>query len=107
MRELILRHANHSRKPVQLAALAALGTLEDSRALPVLEKFAGASKDSPERAAAEKAIAAIGGARKPSVELGELRNELLNLQKENREMRKDFDALKRKLEAAPPKTGKK
>ncbi len=107
VRELILRHANHSRKPVQLAALAALGTLEDTRALPVLEKFAAAAKESPERIAAEKSIAAINAARKAPAELGELRKELLDLQKDNRELRKEFDVLKKKLEATAAKTGKR
>lgn len=107
VRELILRHANHSRKPVQLAALAALGTLEDTRALPVLEKFAAASKESPERIAAEKSIAAINAARKAPAELGELRNELLSLQKDNRELKKEFEALKKKFEATPARAGKR
>ena len=53
-------------------------------------------------------MASLRDARKPSVELSQLRNEVLNLQKENRELRKDFDELKKKLEATTlkPTAGK-
>ena len=51
--------------------------------------------------AAEKAIAILRDTKKPSVELGTVRNEVLALQKENRELRKEFDELKKKLEATP------
>jgi hypothetical protein len=36
--------------------------------------------------------------------LGTLRTEVMNLQKENRELRKDLDEVKKKLEALAPKT---
>ena len=62
------------------------------------------------RIAAEKAIASLRDARKPFLELGTLRNEVLDLQKENRQLRKDFDDLKKKLDAVlgaePIKTNK-
>ena len=63
---------------------------------------------SPERTAAEKALTALRENRPASAELGTLRTEVLNLQKENRDLRKDLDELKKKLEAAinlqtPPK----
>jgi len=104
VREFLLKHVNDKRKPIQLAAISALGTLGDAKALPVLEKFAEAPKESSDRAAAEKAVASLRDSRKTSVELGTLRNELLSLQKENRELRKQFDDLKKKIEAAIPQT---
>ena len=108
IREFIAPAVNHPRKTIQLAALNALGTLGDTRALPLLETFARAAKDSPERQAAEKSIEALRSARKPSAELGQMRQELLDLQKDNRQLRQDLDAFKKKLEAAPPtKPGKK
>jgi len=104
VREFLLKHVNDKRKPIQLAAINALGTLGDAKALSVLEKFAEAPKESSDRAAAEKAVASLRDSRKTSVELGTLRNELLSLQKENRELRKQFDDLKKKIEAAIPQT---
>ena len=108
VRDFITPAVNHPRQTIQLAALNALGTLGDTRALPLLETFARAAKNSPERQAAEKAIEALRSARKPSAELSQMRQELLDLQKDNRQLRLDLDALKKKLEAAPPsKPGKK
>lgn len=95
VREFLTRRVDHLKKTVQLAALGALGTLEDPQALPVLETFASAASESRERKAAEKAIETIRSARKPSVELGDLRKEVLDL-------RKELDALKAKIETNVP-----
>ena len=102
LREFFVGYVNSNKKRVQLAALNGLGTLGDSKAIAVLEKFTNAGKESPERIAAEKSLASLRDAKKPSVELGQIRNEVLNLQKENRALRKDFDDLKKKLEATAP-----
>lgn len=102
VREFLIGQTRQLKQSVRTAALTALGTLDDPRALPVLDTFACASKDSPERKAAEKAIEAIRAARKPGPELSDLRKELLELQKEARDLRRELDTLKKKLEAAPP-----
>jgi len=105
VREFLLENLNNKKERVQMAVLNALGTLGDAKAIPVLEKFASASKESPERSAAEKAITSLRDSRKSSVELGSLRNEVLSLQKENRDLRKEFDDLKKRIEAALPQAG--
>src|SRR6185369_2077847 len=79
VREFVLRFVNHLKKSIQLSAINSLGTLGDTRAIPVLEKFATAAKDSQERTAAERAIADIRAARKPADDLSSLRNEVLGL----------------------------
>ena len=108
VREILTSHVNSLKKRVQLTAITGLGTLGDAKAIAVLETFTGATRESPERAAAERSVASLRDARKPSAELSQLRNEVLNLQKENRELRKDFDELKKKLEATTlkPSSGK-
>jgi hypothetical protein len=73
--------------------------LRDERALPVLERFAGTQKNTAVQRAAERAVEAIRSGRKPTVEVGDLRREVLELQKQNRELRRDFDAMKKKLDA--------
>jgi aminopeptidase N len=103
VREFITQRVNHKRRAIQLAALNALGILGDTKAIAVLETFTAGQKDSPQRTTAEKAVSALRETRKSSAELGNLRNEVLSLQKENRDIRKEFDDLKRKLEAALPK----
>jgi hypothetical protein len=98
-RELIAGFVNDPRQHVQVAAIHALGTLRDDRALPVLERFAAAQKNSPVRTAAERAVDAVRSGRKAPAEVGDIRREVLELQKQNRELRKEFDAMKKKLEA--------
>jgi aminopeptidase N len=103
VREFLLGYVNHRKKAIQLGALNALGTLEDPRALPVLEKFALARRQSPEQLAASRAIQTINDSRKAAEGLGELRKEFLDLQKENQELRKDFNELEKKFNALAPK----
>jgi aminopeptidase N len=102
-REFIVQHVNSKKQRLQLAAINALGTLGDPKAVAVLEKFTGIVKESPERTAAERAITAVRDQKKPGVELGTLRTEVMNLQKENRDLRKELDEVKKKLDALAPK----
>jgi aminopeptidase N len=103
VRELLLKHMNSPKQRVQLAAIGALGTLEDTKAIGPLEKLMAAPKESPLRAAAEKAHNALLDTRKPAAEAASLRNEVLTLQRENRDLRKDLDDLKKKIDALNPK----
>jgi len=105
IREFLLGYVNDLKKRVQLSAIAALGTLGDVKAAAALEKFTTGAKDSPERGAAERALAALRETRKPATEPAALRNEVSELQKQTRELRKELDELKKKLEAAPAKPG--
>lgn len=97
VREFLVRQTGSAKRRVQRAAIAALGTLGDSKAIAVLQTFATAAKDSPERKAAEKAIADLRADKKPSENLHNLRNEVADLQKENRELRQSVDDLKKQF----------
>jgi len=103
-RELLVARVNSLKKRVQLSALAGLGTLGDSKAIGVLEKFASFPKESPERVAAEKSLASLRDAKKPSTEFGTLRADVLKLQQDNKDLRKELDDLKKKLDATNSKT---
>ena len=98
-----MKHLNSQKQRVQLAAITALGTLGDPKAAGPLEKLAIGPKESPLRAAAERANTMLNEAKKPAAEVGTLRNEVLSLQKADRDLRKDFDDLKKKLEALSAK----
>jgi HEAT repeat protein len=98
----LIERVNHKKRTIQLADLRALGTLGDPRAMPVLEKFATASKASPERAAAERSVADLRAGRKPVDDFKNLRQEVLDLEKANRDLRKELDDLNKKLDAAIP-----
>lgn len=99
VRRFLIDHVNDKKKTVQRAAIGALGTLGDPQAIAVLETFASASRETPERTAAERAISDLRAGRKPVDDFKNLRQEVLELQKSNRELRKELDTLKRTTEA--------
>ncbi len=103
VREFLLRHLDSPQRRIQLGAIGALGTLGDPKAAGALEKLAGTPKESPVRAAAQSALSTLNTTKKlVPAEVGSLRNELQTLQKANRDLRKDFDELKKKLDALTP-----
>lgn len=99
VRDFLTARVNSPKERVRLAALTALGTLEDPRAIAAVETFTALAADRPEKAAADKALVQLRTARKPGEDLKGLRTEVLDLQKSNRELKKDLETLKKKLEA--------
>jgi aminopeptidase N len=99
VRDFLLAKLESKKQRVQLTAISALGTLGDAKAIAALEKLTSSPKESRERAAAERAVTSLRDVRKPSAEVGGVRNEILTLQRDNRELRKEMDDLKKKLEA--------
>ena len=95
VRLFLLSFVNDPRQRVQIGAISALGVLGDPAALSVVQRFADASKESPEQRAAEKAVTALREGRKPTDDFKNLRQEVLSLQKADREMRKELDDLKK------------
>jgi aminopeptidase N len=110
VREFLVARVNSAKKRVQQAALTGLGTLGDPKAIAVLEKFASLPKERPERGFAEKALVVLREGKKPGAEFGPLRGDVLKLQQENKDLRKEFEELKKKIEATkspPAKPAKK
>jgi aminopeptidase N len=107
VRDFLLGYVNHRKRTVQVAAINALGTLGDPQAIGVLETFASARKETPEREAADKAITSLRAAKKPADEWRDLRSEVLELQKDNRELKKQIEELKKKVEATENKPADK
>src|SRR5262249_8058221 len=81
VRKFLVDHVNDKKKTVQRAAINALGALGDAQAIAVLQTFATASKETPERSAAERAITELRAGRKPADDFKNLRQEVLELQK--------------------------
>ena len=101
-REFLLGYVNHPRRSIRVGAIGALGTLEDPRAVSALTKFNQASRGSPEQVAAANALRRINSAQGAADGVGDLRTTVLDLQKENNELRKDFKALEKKFDALAP-----
>ena len=99
MREFLIAHVNDPKKWVQRSAIAALGTLGDPQAIPLLKTFALASEASPAQAAAEQAMMLLRSGRKPVDDFKNLRSEVMDLQKTSQKLRKDLDDLKQQVAA--------
>jgi aminopeptidase N len=103
-REFLLGYVNHPRRTIRIGAINALGTLEDPRAVPVLEKYNVALRGSPEQSAAANALRRIAATRRAVEGLGDLRSTVLDLQKANSELRRDLKTLEKKLDALTPRS---
>lgn len=99
IREFLVSHVNEGRQRLQIAAIRALGTLRDENAIPVLETFASAARETPTRTPAETALNNIRAARSPGNESQALRGEVMELKKENRELRDEMKTLSQKVQA--------
>jgi aminopeptidase N len=99
VREFLLTHVNSKKRAVQLASINALGALGDPKAIAVLQTFAASPRESRERTAAARAVTDLRAARRPVDDFKNLRQEVLDLQKSDRDLRKELDDLRRKLEA--------
>ncbi|MBL9169883.1 MAG: HEAT repeat domain-containing protein [Verrucomicrobiales bacterium] len=84
---------------LQMAAIRALGQLGDPAALPALEKFIDLPKTSRVRQTADAALTELRTQRKPGVDLGDVRDQVLSLQQENKDLKRDLETLKKKVEA--------
>ncbi len=104
VREFLIGYVNHKKERVQVAAIKALGTLGDPKSISVLQTFADAGKPGPQQEAAEKAVADLRAGRKPVDDFKYLRQEVLDLEKANREQAQELEDLKKRFEAntTPP-----
>ena len=106
VREFLLANLNHKKRSVQVADIAALGTLGDAKAIAALQPFAAAAEDTPQRAAATRSLEQLRAGRKPVDDFKNLRQEVLELQKANRQLKTELDDLKKQIEARPPGPGR-
>jgi aminopeptidase N len=100
VREFLIGYVNSPKRSLQLASINALGTLGDPKAIAVLGTFATASQDSPESAAATRAVADLRAGRKPVDDFKNLRQEVLDLQKTTRDLGKQLDELQSESKGA-------
>ena len=96
VRDFLVSYVNHKNQTIATAALEALGTLGDPRAIAVLQNFASA-RNGPEKAAAAQSLSTLRSARKPVDDFKNLRQEVLDLEKANRELRQDLEEIKKQL----------
>lgn len=98
VRTFLASKLDHPKPSVRQAVIDALGTLGDPKALATIETFTRGGKESPERRAAEAAVGKLRASKRPADDLRDLRDEVLALQKQNRELKSDLDGLRKKFE---------
>lgn len=98
-REFLAGFLNDKRENIQIGAIRALGSLEDRKAASLLQTFANSLKDSRQQQEAEWALNNIRYNNKPHDNLKILHDEVSDLQKSNRELKKDLEDLRKLVEA--------
>jgi aminopeptidase N len=98
-RDFILGYVNDKNEAIQTGAIKALGALEDPGAIPVLQSFAGASRENAAQQAATGALEAIRSARQRGDNSKELRQTVLDLQNEVQKLRQEVQSLEKKADA--------
>ncbi len=99
VRQFLVGHLNDPRDTVMTAAVASLATLGDPKALAALQTFDAGDPADPRRKAVQSAVAKLKGDQKPDQNIKTLREEVMEIQEANRKLQKDFEELKKKLDA--------
>ncbi|NBV85845.1 MAG: hypothetical protein EBS01_06205 [Verrucomicrobia bacterium] len=101
VREYLLSYLTAPKESIRIAAINALGNLEDPRSISALETFSSASAFRAEKEPAQKALEKIRAARRTSDELKGLRDEVMSLREAQKELGRDLEKLRKQLEAKP------
>ncbi len=99
VREFISSHLSNPKDTIMTAAVTALGVLNDPKAIAVLETFDVGKDDSPKRKAVQQALTDLKSGQKPDANIKTLREDFLEIQKQNREMQEQFQEMKKRLDA--------
>ena len=102
VRLFLMKQLDHLKKTVAQSAMAALGELHDPKAIPVLETFAAADRDSAEGRAAQSAIDKIRKELRPRVpeEVNTLRTQVTDLQNQLKGMSDEMKTLRAQFKEA-------
>ena len=82
-----------------IAAVNALEILNDSKAIAALETFDVGKADNPKRKAVQKALTALKSGDKQDANIKSLRQDFLKIQEANEKLQKEFEEMKKRLDA--------
>ncbi len=100
VRRFLIGRSSHPNPRVIQAAIEALGQLGDPKSIATLEKFASGREGSPERKKAQASIEKLRTTRKPVDDFKNLRKEVTDLKKANEDLLKQFEDLKKRIDAS-------
>jgi aminopeptidase N len=99
VRTFIVDKTSHPNDRVKRGAIRALGLLEDTKAIPVVQSFTGGgdNKTSVQKAA-DEALKKLRATKKVSVELKDLTSEVMKLKEKNEKLEKGLEDLRKQIE---------
>ena len=100
VREYLAEKATHPNRRVQRGAIRALGLLEDPKAIPIVQSFAGGgdNKNSIQKAA-DEALKKLRATQNESAQLKTLTDEVMKLKEKNEKLESQLKDLDKKLNA--------
>ena len=107
VRQVLLAKTRHLREAVALGAINGLGQLKDPAARSTLAAMAVSARNDRFQNAAEAALKALDQDARPASAIPDLRQDMLELQKTNRELREELDRLKQRLDAVSTRPAEK
>lgn len=102
VRAFLSQHTDHLKRSVARSAMAALGALRDPKAVPLLESFVAADRDSADGRAAQQALNTLRKEATPPVpeEVNRLRNQVNDLQAQLKRVNEDVETLRAQFREA-------
>lgn len=105
VRNFLIGYVNHPRQTIQAGAIRALGTLEDPKAIPIVETFADDEPDNDVERSANTALRELRE-RKQLVpeEIVQMRETVDKLREETESLKNDLEDIKKRLDAKEENT---
>jgi len=107
VRVFIADYVGHPKESLRKQAVAALGTLEDRRSIPLLQGLVDTgNKYLPEYRSAEAAIKKLNERKEQATEVKDLRNEVTALQKQLRDIQSKLETVQKQTAPQKPQASK-
>jgi len=99
VRSFIMSYLSSPKERIMIGAVNALASLNDPQAIAALEALNSGKPDSPKRKAVQKALTSLKSSDKQDANIKSLREDFLKIQEANEKMQKEFEEMKKRLDA--------
>ena len=99
IREFLIGKTSHPKNRIRSTAIRALGTLGDTKAIPVLNRLAAGHDNHPDRKAAQSALSTLRKEEAPGKQLKHFHESIDALKKSESELKSKLETLQKQFEA--------